>query len=149
MTVVAHRFTPPRLDAGASARSTPGPSATLEPGHLRPVHRAREEDSMADARDTVAPVDWEVYQRDAKASLEKASTSEEVESVSVAFLGRKSELKQALREVRDRETGMTLNAVREAIEAALAAKLARVEAEELERRLAEERVDVTLPAELL
>src|SRR3954454_8211465 len=102
---------------------------------------------MADARDTVAPVDWEVYERDAKASLERASTSEEVESVSVAFLGRKSELKQALREVRDRETGMTLNAVRETIEAALAAKLARVEAEELERRLTAGGGEETLPAE--
>jgi len=29
---------------------------------------------MADARDTVAPVDWQAYERDAKASLEKAST---------------------------------------------------------------------------
>jgi len=94
-------------------------------------------------------VDWEAYERDAKASLEGASTSDEVESVSVSFLGRKSELKQALREVRDRETGMTLNAVREAIESALAAKLATVQAEELERRLTGERVDVTLPAELL
>jgi phenylalanyl-tRNA synthetase alpha chain len=69
--------------------------------------------------------------------------------VSVSYLGRRSELKQALREVRDRETGMKLNAVREAIESALAAKLATVQAEELERRLTEERVDVTLPAELL
>ena len=104
---------------------------------------------MADPRDTVAPVDWEAYERDATASLEGASTSEEVEGVSVSYLGRRSELKQALREVRDRETGMTLNAVREAIESALAAKLATVQAEELERRLTEERVDVTLPAELL
>jgi phenylalanyl-tRNA synthetase alpha chain len=104
---------------------------------------------MADSRDTVAPVDWEAYERDATASLERASTSEEVESVSVSYLGRRSELKQALREVRDRETGMTLNAVREAIESALAARLATVQAEELARRLTEERVDVTLPAELL
>jgi phenylalanyl-tRNA synthetase alpha chain len=89
------------------------------------------------------------YERDALEALEEASTSEEVESVSVSYLGRKSELKQALREVRDRETGIRLNAVREALESALAAKLAQVQAEELERRLGEERVDVTLPAELL
>jgi phenylalanyl-tRNA synthetase alpha chain len=67
----------------------------------------------------------------------------------VAYLGRRSALKQALREVRDRETGMRLNAVREAIEAAFAAKDAEVAAAELERRLTGERVDVTLPAELL
>jgi phenylalanyl-tRNA synthetase alpha chain len=78
-----------------------------------------------------------------------ASTSEEVEGVSVSYLGRSSQLKQALREVRDRDTGIRLNAVREALESAVAAKLAQLQAEELSRRLAEERVDVTLPAELL
>jgi phenylalanyl-tRNA synthetase alpha chain len=69
--------------------------------------------------------------------------------VSVSFLGRRSPLKQALREVRDRETGMQLNAVREAIEAAIAKKKDVVEAAELARKLTEERVDVTLPAELI
>jgi phenylalanyl-tRNA synthetase alpha chain len=78
-----------------------------------------------------------------------ASTSEEVEGVSVSYLGRSSQLKQALRDVRDRDTGMRLNAIRGALEAAIAEKLANVQAEELERRLSEERVDVTLPAELL
>jgi phenylalanyl-tRNA synthetase alpha chain len=58
-------------------------------------------------------------------------------------------LKLALREVRDRESGMRLNAIREAVEVAVASKLARVQAAELERKLAEEVVDVTLPAELL
>jgi phenylalanyl-tRNA synthetase alpha chain len=94
-------------------------------------------------------VDWQAYEREAIAALERASTSDEVESVSVSYLGRKSELKQALREVRDRETGMQLNAIRGAIESALAEKLAKVESAELERKLAEERADVTLPAELL
>jgi phenylalanyl-tRNA synthetase alpha chain len=93
--------------------------------------------------------DPETYERDALAALGGASTSEEVEGVSVSYLGRSSQLKQALREVRDRETGMRLNAVREALESAIAAKLAKVQAEELSRRLSEERVDVTLPAELL
>jgi phenylalanyl-tRNA synthetase alpha chain len=93
--------------------------------------------------------DSETYKQDALAALGGASTSEEVEGVSVSYLGRKSELKQALRDVRDRETGMRLNAVREALEAAIADKLAKVQAEELSRRLTEERVDVTLPAELL
>jgi phenylalanyl-tRNA synthetase alpha chain len=91
----------------------------------------------------------ETYERDALAALGGASTSEEVEGVSVSYLGRSSQLKQALREVRDRDTGMRLNAVREALESAIAAKLAQLQAEELSRRLLEERVDVTLPAELL
>jgi phenylalanyl-tRNA synthetase alpha chain len=94
-------------------------------------------------------VDWQVYEQDAIASLKEASTSGEVESVSVSYLGRKSELKQALREVRDRDTGIQLNAVREAIESAVAAKKQEVEAAELERKLTEEQLDVTLPAELL
>jgi phenylalanyl-tRNA synthetase alpha chain len=93
--------------------------------------------------------DPETYERDALEALGGASTSEEVEGVSVSYLGRRSELKQALREVRDRDTGMRLNAVREALESAIAAKLAQVQAQELERRLSDERVDVTLPAELL
>jgi phenylalanyl-tRNA synthetase alpha chain len=69
--------------------------------------------------------------------------------VSVSSLGRSSQLKQALRDVRDRETGMRLNAIRSVLESAIAEKLAKVQAEELSRRLAEERVDVTLPAQLL
>jgi phenylalanyl-tRNA synthetase alpha chain len=102
--------------------------------------------------DTVGRVvtwDPDAYERDALAALERASTSDEVESVSVTYLGRKSDLKQSLREVRDRETGIRLNAIRQTIEAAVAAKLAAVEAAELERRLTTENVDVTLPAELL
>jgi phenylalanyl-tRNA synthetase alpha chain len=93
--------------------------------------------------------DPEAYERDALAAIERASTSDEVESVSVTYLGRKSGLKQSLREVRDRETGIRLNAVRQAIEAALAEKIDEVERAELERKLAGENVDVTLPAELL
>jgi phenylalanyl-tRNA synthetase alpha chain len=93
--------------------------------------------------------DPETYEREALAALDGASTSEEVEGVSVSYLGRSSQLKQALRDVRDRETGMRLNAIRSVLESAIAEKLAKVQAEELSRRLAEERVDVTLPAQLL
>jgi phenylalanyl-tRNA synthetase alpha chain len=102
--------------------------------------------------DTVErPLDWdpETYVQDALQALERASTPEEVESVSVAFLGRSSTLKLKLREVRDRETGMKLNAIREAVERAVAAKKEQVEAAELEHRLSTERVDVTLPARML
>src|ERR671928_94851 len=62
---------------------------------------------------------------------------------------RSSPLKLALREVRDRETGMTLNAVREAIEQAFAARQEVLERAELEAKLSSERADVTLPADLL
>ena len=63
------------------------------------------------------------------------------------YLGRKSELKQALRGVRDRETGMALNAVRETLEAALEERRAALERSALERALADESLDVTLPGE--
>jgi phenylalanyl-tRNA synthetase alpha chain len=93
--------------------------------------------------------DPETYERDALQALGRASTSEEVESVSVAFLGRSSTLKLKLREVRDRDTGIKLNAIREAVERAVAAKKEQVEAAELEHKLSTERVDVTLPARML
>ena len=48
-----------------------------------------------------------------------AATVDEIEQARVEYLGRKSPLKLALREVRDRETGMTLNALRERIETAI------------------------------
>ncbi len=49
-----------------------------------------------------------------------AADADALEELRVRYLGRKSELKLALREVRDRETGMALNAARAAIETALA-----------------------------
>jgi phenylalanyl-tRNA synthetase alpha chain len=96
-------------------------------------------------------MDWnpDTYEQDAEGALAQASTSDEVENVSVSFLGRRSPLKLALREVRDRDTGIRLNAIREAVEAAVATKLEAVQRAELERRLTTERVDVTLPAEML
>jgi phenylalanyl-tRNA synthetase alpha chain len=96
-------------------------------------------------------LDWDpdTYERDALQALERASTSEEVERVSVAFLGRSSTLKLKLREVRDRDTGMKLNAIREAVERAVEAKKEQVEAAELEHKLSTECVDVTLPARML
>jgi phenylalanyl-tRNA synthetase alpha chain len=73
----------------------------------------------------------------------------ELDEARVAYLGRRSPLKLALRDVRDRETGIALNAVREAIEAAVADRQEELERAELAQRLATERVDVTLPSQLL
>jgi phenylalanyl-tRNA synthetase alpha chain len=63
----------------------------------------------------------------------------------VRYLGRKSALKQALREVRDREAGMTLNAVRERLEAGVEHRRAELERAKRERELTGEAIDVTLP----
>jgi phenylalanyl-tRNA synthetase alpha chain len=99
--------------------------------------------------DTVAAVDPDGLREEALAAVAAAGTLVELDDARVAYLGRKSPLKLALRDVRDRESGMALNAVREAIEAAVTAKQEELERAELEQRLATERVDVTLPAELL
>jgi len=90
-------------------------------------------------------MDVEALEQAALAAVAAASSTDEMESARVEYLGRKSELKLALREVRDRETGMTLNAVRERIESAVADREAELARAELDRRLLEERVDVTLP----
>jgi phenylalanyl-tRNA synthetase alpha chain len=90
-------------------------------------------------------VDAQALENAALAAAAAATTTDEIEHVRVEFLGRKSELKLALREVRDRETGMALNALRERLEATIDAREAELERTELDRRLREERVDVTMP----
>jgi phenylalanyl-tRNA synthetase alpha chain len=95
--------------------------------------------------DTVAAVDAEALKKEAEAAITAASTVDEIEAVRVEYLGRKSALKQALRGVRDRETGMTLNALREQLEQAIDQREQELRRAELDRRLTEEQIDVTLP----
>ncbi len=95
--------------------------------------------------DTVAAVDAEALERDALAAVAAAGSPEEIERVRVEYLGRKSELKLALRDVRDRETGIALNALRERLEAAIDAREDELRQIDLDRRLSEEWVDVTMP----
>lgn len=92
-------------------------------------------------------MDPKALEEEALAAVAAAGSTDEIEHVRVAYLGRKSALKLALRTVRDRETGMTLNAVRERLEQAIAEREAELARAELDRRLAEERVDVTMPGE--
>jgi phenylalanyl-tRNA synthetase alpha chain len=104
---------------------------------------------LTDNEATVAAVDWEAYERRASAAVAHAADPAGVEDARVRYLGRKSELAQALRGVRDRETGMLLNGIRERLEAAVGDRERALEGEELDRRLREEVVDVTLPGEKL
>jgi phenylalanyl-tRNA synthetase alpha chain len=92
---------------------------------------------------TVAAVDVEALEREATSAISGAATAAELDEVRIRFLGRKSPLKQALRAVRDRETGMALNAAREKLEAAFAAREAELERAELAEL--DEALDVTLP----
>ncbi|MEX2464260.1 MAG: hypothetical protein WD428_00130, partial [Gaiellaceae bacterium] len=66
-------------------------------------------------------MDAEALKTQALTAIRGASSLEELDEARVRYLGRKSELKQALREVRDRDTGMALNTVREEIEEAFSA----------------------------
>ncbi len=90
-------------------------------------------------------MDSQALENEARSAIEGASTLTELDDARVRYLGRKSELKQALREVRDPETGRVLNALREGLEAAVAERGAELERAELDRRLSEEVLDVTLP----
>ena len=82
--------------------------------------------------DKVATVDPDDLEKEALAAVAQAGSLAALSDVRVRYAGRQSALKVALRGVRDRETGMTLNAVRDTVESALAARedeLARTELE--------------------
>jgi phenylalanyl-tRNA synthetase alpha chain len=92
-------------------------------------------------------MDPQALENAALAAVASTASTDEIEQVRVEYLGRRSELKLALREVRDRETGTTLNALRERLEAAIDGRAAELARAELDRRLTEDVVDVTLPGE--
>src|ERR1043166_7702821 len=97
--------------------------------------------------DTVAAMDWQEHESEAQSAIAAAQSLAELDEARVRFLGRKSELAQALLAVRDRETGMTLNTLRGRLEQALEARKAELERAELDERLAGDEVDVTWPGE--
>ena len=92
-------------------------------------------------------MDPEALEDEATSALAAATTADEVEELRIRYLGRRAELPQALRAVRDRETGMTLNALRTRLETAIADRKEELETEELNRRLREDVLDVTLPGD--
>jgi len=92
--------------------------------------------------------EWETYREEAEHALAAAGLDEIAEE-RVRYLGRKSPLALALREVRDRETGMLLNGIRTRLEEAADERERSLAGDELDRRLREEVIDVTLPGEEL
>jgi phenylalanyl-tRNA synthetase alpha chain len=96
--------------------------------------------------DSVAAVNWAAYEEEALAAISDAFSETELADARVRWLGRKSDLAQALRAVRDRESGMLLNGVRDRLEAAVEAREA-----DLKRlafaAVAGSGVDVTIPGE--
>jgi phenylalanyl-tRNA synthetase alpha chain len=99
--------------------------------------------------DKVATVNPDDLEKEAITAAAEAGSLAALSEVRIRYLGRSSAIKLMLREVRDRETGMTLNAVKETVEAALDQRERELAKAELEERLATERVDVTLPAQML
>jgi phenylalanyl-tRNA synthetase alpha chain len=92
-------------------------------------------------------MDLEALETEAQSAIAASASREDLRDAHVRYLGRKSGLKLALREVRDRESGMALNQVRRRIEEAFAARAAELERAELERTLVAGGVDVTLPGD--
>src|SRR5438045_2851316 len=92
-------------------------------------------------------MDVKALESEAASAISGSSTLDELEEARVRYLGRKSELAQALRDVRDRETGMLLNPIRERLERAVDERRDALQRAELDERLSEEAIDVTLPGE--
>ena len=89
-------------------------------------------------------MDATALESEARTAIAAAESEDTLGELRVRYLGRKSPLKLALREVRDRETGMALNAAREAIEDALAERETELSAA---ARGDGEPFDPTLPGE--
>jgi phenylalanyl-tRNA synthetase alpha chain len=92
---------------------------------------------------------------EAKDAIGAARDSPALEEVRIRYLGRKAELPNLLRGVaalppaERAATGKAANQARQALEAAIEHKAGELAASELEDRLAQDRIDVTLPADPL
>ena len=102
---------------------------------------------MLDQEGESREMNWDEYERQALADLEGASTADELSEAHVRWLGRRAELPQALRRVRDAETGRTLNALRARLEEAERVAERLIADAELRRELGDETFDPTLPGE--
>jgi phenylalanyl-tRNA synthetase alpha chain len=91
---------------------------------------------------------WETdYLGEARAAIVGAGTEQELEDARIAYLGRRSRLTEALRGAKDLsvEERAELNRTKAALEVAVASARDDLRRRELDRSLAEEQVDVTLP----
>jgi phenylalanyl-tRNA synthetase alpha chain len=94
----------------------------------------------------------ETLQTELIAAIDSADTLEALEVVRVSALGKQGSVSALLKTMggmspEERQTrGPIINGLRERITSALAAKKAELETAELNRRLATERIDMTLPA---
>jgi phenylalanyl-tRNA synthetase alpha chain len=93
----------------------------------------------------------EEIRSEATAAIAGSSTTKELEELRVRYLGRKAELTTILRGISDLPAeergavGKAGNEVRQELEGLLERRVGDLDASEIESRLAEDRVDVTLP----
>ena len=93
--------------------------------------------------------------KQAEAAIDAAADTHTLEEARIRYLGRKAELPNLLRTVADLDpqaraaTGKAANQARQALEEAIERKQGELAAAELEQRLKQDRVDVTLPADPL
>jgi phenylalanyl-tRNA synthetase alpha chain len=94
----------------------------------------------------------EIQQR-AEAAIASAGTTAELEEARIRYLGRKAELPNLLRGVAQlppqerAATGKAANQARQALEQAIERKAAALAGAELDARLVDDRIDVTLPVD--
>jgi phenylalanyl-tRNA synthetase alpha chain len=97
-------------------------------------------------------MDIETLQTELMAAIDSAGTLETLEAVRVSALGKQGSVSALLKTMggmspEERQTqGPIINGLRESITSALATKKAKLETADLNRRLATERIDMTLPA---
>jgi phenylalanyl-tRNA synthetase alpha chain len=97
--------------------------------------------------------DLQQLRAEAEAAIGAAGSAAELEELRVRYLGRKSELTRALRSIGELSpeqrgpVGKEANEVRRALEELLRERGGELEASELDRRLAQDRIDVTLPGD--
>jgi phenylalanyl-tRNA synthetase alpha chain len=93
----------------------------------------------------------EQLRADGEQAIAGADTSEALEQLRVAYLGRKAELPNLLREVASLPpeqrgaVGKAANQARQALEALIESRTGELSGAELQRSLSEDRIDVTLP----
>jgi phenylalanyl-tRNA synthetase alpha chain len=91
--------------------------------------------------------------REAEGAIAAAGSAAELEELRVRYLGRKAELTRALRSIGELPpeergaVGKSANEVKRTLETLLAGRSTELEETELDRRLAEDRIDVTLPGD--
>jgi phenylalanyl-tRNA synthetase alpha chain len=100
-----------------------------------------------------APARLQEIRAEAAAAIDAAASAAELEALRIRFLGRKAELTQMLRSIKDLPpeqrgpVGKGGNEVKQALEAQLEQRVAALDAAELDERLRSDAIDVTLPGD--